>query len=75
MVTEEMVRRRLVPLVQDGVVLLLNIQVATSSLGRDAVVVQVRRAPTRKLSVEKIDQIVRKAVSDLDMVLVIDLAD
>ncbi len=75
MVTEEMVRRRLVPLAQEGVLLLSEIQVAPSSLGRDAVRVQIRRTATSRLPVEKIDQLVRKAVSDLDVVMIVDIAD
>ena len=75
MVTEEMVRRRLVPMVQEGVLLVSGIQVATSSLGRHAVRVQIRHAPTSNLSTEKLDQVVRNACADLDMVLILDFAE
>lgn len=71
MVSEEMIRRRLVPLVQDGVLLVSEIRVSTSSMGRATVQVSVRKAPTSKLAQEKVDALAQEALADLDVALIV----
>ncbi|MEJ1936267.1 hypothetical protein WDZ92_39245 [Nostoc sp. NIES-2111] len=70
MVTEEMVRRRLIPLVQDGVLRISEIKIATSSMGRTIVQVSIDKGATFNLSMEQINDALQRAVSDLDVTLI-----
>ena len=71
MVTEEMVRRRLVPLVQEGALLVSEIHVAPSPIGKATAQVRILRAPTSKVPDDRLDLLVRDAVADLDVVLIV----
>lgn len=72
MANAEKIRRRLVPLVQEGIIMGPIISPAHSITGREAFTVTVRPAKGTKLPLDRIGQIVRKAAMDLDVELILD---
>ncbi len=71
MATVEMIRRRLVPLVQEGVITDPAVAQASAGSEREVFTVAIRVAKTTKLPAARIEQMVREAAADLDVDLVL----